>query len=172
VKLVGYVRVSRVSGRSGETFISPSVQRDAVKAYAKAHGHRIVKWEDDLDEPGSRLDRPGFNRARDLVRSGRAEGIIAAKLDRLTRSVAGLGSLLEDARTNGWNVIAVDLGLDLLTSNGKLVANVLGSVAEWELDRRKETWAQALEYAGRPGGSRRLEDPDRLRARRGVAARA
>jgi site-specific DNA recombinase len=123
------------------------MQRDAAKAYAKAHGHRIVAWEEDLDEPGSKLDRPAFNRALETVRTGRAEGIIAAKLDRLTRSVAGLGSLLEDARANGWNLIAVDLGLDLMTSNGKLVANVLGSVAEWELDRRKETWATAQEYA-------------------------
>lgn len=151
MRLVGYTRVSRVGGREGERFISPEVQRDAIRAYAKAHGHKIAAWEEDLDEPGSRLDRPGFERALARVRGGRAEGIIAARLDRLTRSVAGLGTLLEDARENGWNLIAVDLGLDLLTSNGKLVANVLGSIAEWELDRRRETWATAQEYAVRRG---------------------
>ena len=60
----------------------------------------------------------------------RAPGIIAAKLDRLTRSTVGLGTLIEEARAGGFNLIAVDFGLDLFTANGKLVADVLAAVAE------------------------------------------
>jgi DNA invertase Pin-like site-specific DNA recombinase len=80
---------------------------------------------------------------------------VAAKLDRLTRSVVGLGTLLAEAREYGFNIVALDLGLDLHSSNGKLVANVLGSVAEWERDRRSEDWETARRNAvgrGVPNG--------------------
>jgi hypothetical protein len=82
-------------------------------------------------------------------------GIVAAKLDRLTRSVVGLGTLLTDAREHGYNVVALDLGLDLQSSNGELVANVLGSVAQWERKRRAEDWETARRNAidrGIPNG--------------------
>ena len=43
------------------------------------------------------------------------------------------GKLLELARRRGFNIIALDFGLDLGTPNGELVANVLTSVAQWEV---------------------------------------
>ena len=33
----GYVRVSRVAGRKGESYISPKVQRDKITGWAKFH---------------------------------------------------------------------------------------------------------------------------------------
>ena len=59
----------------------------------------------------------------------------------------GLGTLLSDAREHGYNVVALDLGLDLQSSNGELVANVLGSVAQWERKRRAEDWDVARRNA-------------------------
>jgi hypothetical protein len=72
--------------------------------------------------------------------NGEADGIIAARLDRLTRRVGDLGKLLELAHAQEWNLVAIDLGVDL---TGKMVANILGTLAEWELDRRRESWAEA-----------------------------
>lgn len=57
---------------------------------------------------------------------------MVAKLDRLSRSVVDAGRLLEEARKRGFNVVALDLGLDLSTPTGELVANVLAAVAQWE----------------------------------------
>lgn len=136
----GYVRVSRVAGRSGESFISPGEQRGAIEEWARRSGTEIVEWHEDLDYSGGTLDRPAFQAALDRCRNGLTGGIVAAKLDRLTRSVVGLGTLLGDAREHGYNVVALDLGLDLHSSNGELVANVLGSVAQWERKRRTEDW--------------------------------
>ncbi len=143
----GYVRVSRVAGRSGESFISPSEQRAAIEAWAKGTGTEIVEWHEDLDYSGGTLDRPGFQAALDRCRAGLTGGVVAAKLDRLTRSVVGLGTLLGEAREHGYNVVALDLGLDLQSSNGELVANVLGSVAQWERKRRAEDWEAARRNA-------------------------
>src|SRR5213594_3911603 len=128
IKLLGYIRVSRVGGREGDSFQAPNQQRDAINAYAKAHGHTVQWLEPDLDESGSKLDRPAMQKALKQLREGKADGIIAAKLDRLTRSVTDLGRLLETAKAEKWNLIAIDLGVDLSTSNGKLVAQLLGVV--------------------------------------------
>lgn len=136
----GYVRVSRVAGREGESFISPDEQRRAIEHYAAAHKLHIAAWHEDLDQSGRTLDRPGFQAALDRCRRGETGGIIAAKLDRLSRSTVGLGTIIKEAREGGWNLIAVDFGLDLFSANGKLVASVLASVAEWELDRHTGNW--------------------------------
>jgi DNA invertase Pin-like site-specific DNA recombinase len=141
LRLVGYVRVSQVGERDQDDSLrSPDQQREAIQAYAKAHGHSVRFLEPDLDESGTSLDRPRFQEALDLVRTGQTEGIIAARLDRLTRRVGDLGKLLELAEKEQWNLIAVDLGLDAGTANGKLVWNILASVAEWELDVRRTSW--------------------------------
>src|SRR5262245_44968311 len=93
-----YIRVSRVAGRSGESFISPGEQRSAIDEWAKRNHVQILEYHEDLDQSGGTLNRPGFQEALKRCRAGLTGGIVGAKLDRLTRSVAGLGSLLEDAR--------------------------------------------------------------------------
>jgi site-specific DNA recombinase len=143
MRLDGYIRVSRVGTRSGESFISPTVQREAIESYARLHGHEIARWWTDLDESGSKLERPEFQKALARCRAGETGGIIAAKLDRLTRSLSGLAQLVDEADAGGWTLIAVDLGLDLKRPGGQLVANVLGSVAQWELAQRRIGWEQA-----------------------------
>ncbi|MGD0165789.1 MAG: recombinase family protein [Gaiellaceae bacterium] len=151
----GYVRVSRVGGRKGDSFISPDEQRAAIEAWAISTGTTILEWYEDLDESGGTLERPGFKSALERCRAGLTGGIVAAKLDRLTRSVAGLDSLLADARSHGFNLVAIDLALDLDRANGELVANVLASVAQWERKRRADDWAAAQRNAisrGVPNG--------------------
>jgi hypothetical protein len=34
----GYVRISRVGGREGDSFLSPAIQRDSIRRQAKAKG--------------------------------------------------------------------------------------------------------------------------------------
>src|SRR5439155_27098060 len=70
--------------------------------------------------------------ALEACRSGGVSGIVVAKLDRLSRSIVDFGHLLEEARKHDFNVVALDLGLDLSTPQGELVANVIASVAQWE----------------------------------------
>jgi site-specific DNA recombinase len=143
MKLDGYIRVSRVAGREGESFISPAVQRETIENYARLHKHEVVRWWTDLDQTGAKLERPEFQKMLARCQSGETGGVIAAKLDRLTRSLSGLAQLIEQATEGGWTIVAIDLGLDLKRPGGQLVANLLGAVAEWELAQRREGWGQA-----------------------------
>ncbi len=62
-------------------------------------------------------------------------------------SLSEAAQLLERAQREGWNLVALDLGLDLSTSEGKRVANQFASVAAWERQmlsaRSRETLAHA-----------------------------
>jgi site-specific DNA recombinase len=140
VRLVGYARVSRVGGRAGETFISPSVQRETVEAYARARGHEIAEWIEDLDQPGTRYERPGFQHALELVVRGEADGLAAARLDRFARSVVDGRRALQRLRDAGGSLVLVAEGLDTTTPIGKAMFTILLAFAELEVDRIREGW--------------------------------
>jgi DNA invertase Pin-like site-specific DNA recombinase len=85
-KVDGYVRVSRVAGREGESFISPEVQRKKIQAWAELHGVEVVHWWEELDQSGRRRDRPMFQEALRRCEAGETGGIVVARLDRFARS--------------------------------------------------------------------------------------
>lgn len=74
------------------------------------------------------------------------------------------GRTLAEANKGGWNIVGLDFGLDLSTPQGKLVANVLMSVAEWEREvigqRTREGLAvkraQGVQMGGRAPFRQRL----------------
>lgn len=60
----GYIRVSRVSGREGESFISPDEQRKRIEAWATMTGNSVVEWhKSELDVPGTTMERPVLREA-------------------------------------------------------------------------------------------------------------
>ena len=61
-------------------------------------GHSIVKWHEDLDQPGSKADRPGLNAAMKRIESGASGGLVVARLDRFGRSVQDSANLLARIR--------------------------------------------------------------------------
>lgn len=57
---------------------------------------------------------------------------MVAKLDRLSRSLVDFATLLVEAQAKGFNVVALDLGVDLSTPAGEFLASVMASAAQWE----------------------------------------
>ena len=90
--LLGYVKVSRVSGRVGESFLSPSDQRDRIAA-----GHDVIEFIADLGESGGEIERPGLQQALARCEAGEAEGSIVAKWDRFAQSPPSPGFVAEQA---------------------------------------------------------------------------
>jgi DNA invertase Pin-like site-specific DNA recombinase len=151
MRLIGYIRVSRVAGREGESFISPDVQRERVSAMAAAKGHTIVDWEQDFDQSGGKYARPGLQAALEAVEAGAADGIAVARLNRFARSVADAARALERLERTSGALVAVDLDLDTTTSSGRLMRTVLMALAEFELEQAQENWAIAGSHAAARG---------------------
>lgn len=78
------------------------------------------------------------------------DGIVVAKLDRLSRSVHDFSGFLKLASARKWALVAIDLGVDTSTPTGKLVASVM-SVAEWEREVIEERTSAAMQAAKRQG---------------------
>jgi DNA invertase Pin-like site-specific DNA recombinase len=140
MKLLGYVRVSRVAGREGESFISPKEQRERIEAQAKAGGHVLVDVLEDLDQPGSKYDRPNFQLALERVEAGEADGIIVYALDRFARNSTDAGVALRRLDEAGGKLVSVRDNLDTSTPVGRFARDMMLRIAELQLDQIRENW--------------------------------
>ncbi len=150
-KLDGYVRVSRVGGREGDSFVSPQLQRERIEAAARNAGAEIIEWHEDLDESGGNADRPGFVRALARVEAGETGGVVVAKLDRFARSVLDAQKALRRIDDAGGVFISAEDGFDSSTPMGRFAQTMLFAMAELELERVREGWASARTVAARRG---------------------
>jgi DNA invertase Pin-like site-specific DNA recombinase len=81
-----------------------------------------------------------------LVDARQVQTVIVAKLDRLTRSVRDLAELLERFERRGVSLVSVSESLDTGTAAGRLVLNVMMSVAQWEREAIGERTREALRH--------------------------
>lgn len=111
---------------------------------------------------GSKMN-PELRSALTRLARGEAQGLMVSKLDRLTRSVAIADDIIKAAERQGWNLVMLDLGVDLSSPAGRMMARIVATFAEYERelisDRTKEGLAAARENGtktGRPIGRPRL----------------
>lgn len=113
--------------------------------------------------------RQELERAIDYAREG--DVLVVTKLDRLARSVADLVGLTGRLREKGVELKVLGMDLDTSSPTGKLMLNLMGSIAEFErelmLERQREGIAKAKvegKYKGRaPTARSKAEDVIRLR---------
>lgn len=68
----GYIRVSRVGDRAGESSISPEIQRRAIEAWATERGLEVAIQEPEENVSGGTMDRPVFSGIMDRIRAGQS----------------------------------------------------------------------------------------------------
>lgn len=129
--VIPYRRVStREQADSGAGL---GAQYTTLNAGLTMRGQTALHWDAvDKGKSGKNLNREHLQSALAQVRAGQAGGIIVAKLDRLSRSLLDFATLAAQAEAEGWNIIALDLGVDFSTPAGKLMAGVLALFAEFE----------------------------------------
>jgi site-specific DNA recombinase len=147
IRLDAYIRVSKVGGRSGESFISPEVQRAQIERWSQAHEHTLTWHEPELDVSGGTMRRPVFDQIMQRIRTGQTDGVIVAKLDRFARTLVGALSTLEEFERHGAVLVSVTENLDLSTPMGKAFLRILLVFAELERDRISENWGTATNNA-------------------------
>jgi DNA invertase Pin-like site-specific DNA recombinase len=142
-----YVRVSRVAGREGDSFISPEVQEEKCRALAKARGLKVGRVFVDLDKSGGKMDRPQFKEALARIESGESGGILVARIDRFARTLIGGLQAINDINEAGGVVLTADGEFDTSTATGELVLTIMLSLAQFELRRIREGWKDAQDRA-------------------------
>jgi DNA invertase Pin-like site-specific DNA recombinase len=104
---------------------------------------------DVANDTSSELERPGLRYALERIAAGEASCLVVAGLDRVSHSAAGLATLVEWLENNGSRLIAVDLGLDTGTDDGRLAARALAAVGGTGRENVKQLTPADL-AAGRP----------------------
>lgn len=144
-----YVRVS--TDRQADSGLGLDGQRAAIEGWVRSQRLSLqdVTWHVDAGKSGCTLDRPAMQLM--LARLQKGDRLVVAKLDRLSRSLLDFAGLLERSQREGWAIAALDLGLDLSTPTGQMVASVLGSIAQWEARIIGERTSSALAEAKKRG---------------------
>jgi len=139
--IIAYARTSTTDQKAG----LEAQERDLKAAGAE----RIFQEQTSATGP-----RKALAEAMDYARDG--DALIVTKLDRLARSVADLVEITKQLEAKGASLRVLNLNLDTETPTGKLMLNLLGSIAQFErelmLERQREGIAKAKgegKYKGR-----------------------
>jgi site-specific DNA recombinase len=144
-KAVGYIRVS--TDKQADHGVSLEAQQAKLTAYAVLYDIELVEVIVDAGVSAKTLDRPGLQRALGMLRKGQVNALLVVKLDRLTRSVKDLGALVEEYfSADNITLLSVADSIDTRTAAGRLVLNVLGSVAQWEREAIGERTKEAMAH--------------------------
>lgn len=130
--VVAYVRVS--TDEQAASGAGLEAQRIAIEAEAARRGWTVVEVFADEGISGGKgaEHRPGLAAAIEAVESGRVAGLLAAKLDRVSRSVLDTAQLMEQARRGGWQLVTCDLAIDTSTPAGEATASMMAVFSQLE----------------------------------------
>ena len=149
-RTIAYLRVS--TDKQADRGVSLDAQRAKVAAYAELYELELVEIVVDAGHSAKSLDRPGLQRALEMLKRREAEGLLVVKLDRLTRSVVHLGQLVEAYFAPGKAaLLSVGEQIDTRTAAGRLVLNVLASVSQWEREAIGERTSAAMQHKASRG---------------------
>ena len=132
---VGYGRVSTV-GQSLDIQIAKLQEYGCDKLFLDKH-------------TGTTADRPHLKECRNYVRQG--DSLVITKLDRLARSTYHLTQIAEELKQKKVDLIVLDQSIDTSTPTGKLLFNMLASIAEFETEIRRERQMEGIAKAKEQG---------------------
>jgi DNA invertase Pin-like site-specific DNA recombinase len=116
---------------------TPENQLLELRRYVEARGWTAVEYVDH-GVSGAKDRRPALDQLVADVRRHRVQGVVCWRLDRLGRNLRHLVTLLDDWHSRGIAFVTLGEGIDTSTPAGRLVAGVLGSIAEFERARVQE----------------------------------
>lgn len=140
----GYGRAST----DGQT-LTIDAQREKVKAYCEFKGLNLVEFIED-PATSSRLpisEREGGRRLCNLVRDGKVQAIVVAKLDRAWRSSIECLTTVDEWDKHGTELHLLDIGISVNTPPGRLFLSIMAAVAEMERAMISERTSTALRHA-------------------------
>ena len=133
--LIGYARTSTTDQQVGF-----DAQLFALEAYG---------CERTFEEQVSAIATRGeLDRAIDMLRYG--DKLVVTTLDRLARNVMHMGELLQQIEAKGAGLVTLSLGsetVDTTTATGKLILNMIVSVAQFEREIMKERQVDGIKRA-------------------------
>lgn len=159
MRIALYARVSKALEQN------PENQLIALRKWAETMDHEIAG--EYVDEVSSKDTRPKKEEVLKLIRSGQIGGVAFYSLDRWGRNMGELVLELEEFARDGVIMFSLKESIDLSTAAGRMFANILAAMANFERERIRERTRLGLARAraqgkklGRPRKKPPLQTPD------------
>jgi site-specific DNA recombinase len=151
LKVIGYTRVS--TEEQAKEGVSLDAQRAKLVAYAALYGVEIVEVIEDAGVSAKSLKRPGLQRVLGMLKRKEADGLLIAKLDRLSRSVKDWNTLIDShfGEKAGKQLLSVHDQIDTRTAAGRMVLNILMTIFQWEREAIGERTQDGMDYMRQQG---------------------
>jgi DNA invertase Pin-like site-specific DNA recombinase len=151
MKVIGNIRVStEEQAKDGKSL---DAQRAKLTAYAALYDLELVDITVDAGVSAKSLDRDGLQTALGMLKKGEVQGLLIAKLDRLSRNVGDWQFLIDNyfGEKPGKTLFSVADSIDTRTAAGRMVLNILISVSQWEREVIAERTRDTLQYKIKQG---------------------
>jgi site-specific DNA recombinase len=131
----GYIRVSTQKQGEGASL---DAQKDAILAFATAHGFAVTEWFEEK-ETAAKSGRPIFNRMLRELKRGKARGLIMHKIDRSARNLRDW-AIISELPDIGVDVHIATEPYDFRSRGGRLTADIQAVIAaDYIRNLREET---------------------------------
>jgi DNA invertase Pin-like site-specific DNA recombinase len=127
-----------------------------------------VRWFTDTFS-GRSQSRPAWDELQKAIDAGKVATVCCWRLDRLGRSARNLVTLIDELHKRHINLVSLREGVDLSNPAGRMVANVLSAMAQFETEIRAErvkagqqaAKARGVTWGGGRQGVRKLKTRER-----------
>ena len=138
-----YVRVS--TEEQAKEGISIDAQIDRCRAFCKARGWKLFKIYTDAGYSAGTMDRPALKDLIADITEKKFSILLVYKIDRFSRKLKDLISILEDLKSKGVNFTSVTEQIDTTTAMGEAFFQIIGVFAQLERGMVKERVEMAFD---------------------------
>jgi site-specific DNA recombinase len=149
MKAAIYVRVSTAE-QAAEGY-SIRAQTDRLKAYCVSQGWEIFEFYVDDGYSAKDTNRPNLKRMMKHIEEGLIDCVLVYRLDRLTRSVRDLYSILETFDNYDCKFKSATEVYDTTTAMGRMFITIVAALAQWERENTGERIRMGMEQKAREG---------------------
>jgi len=169
LRAITYGRVS--TGRQAASGISLDDQAEKLAEVVESRGWVHIAHLTDPGLSGRKMtNRRGLLDALSRLDRNEADVLVAAKIDRVSRSTTDFARLLDQAEKKGWKLVVLDADVDTTTAAGRLLVDVVSAAASFESrrigERAKSVHAVRRSQGKRAGQAPLLPEEVRLRIAR------
>ena len=130
VRALGYVSVPSTAAADGGVL---EAQAEAIGRLCAQRGWQLLHLVRDIENGHPKgMERPGLLYALERIAQGEASCLVVSELERLSRSAADLGRIVDWLDQRDGRLVAIDLRLDTGSAQGRLTARTLVAVGQWE----------------------------------------
>lgn len=146
---VVYLRISE--DRTGDE-LGVTRQREDCLKLAEARGYSVTEVISDNDQSALKGKRPGFEHVLSLLSEGQVQTVVAWNFERVLKTRADQLRFIELGQKRGVMLaLARGADLDMSTSGGRLMADLLASIARNETELKSERQVRAYRQAAEAG---------------------